>query len=150
MGTLNVFYIRVCRVSFEAKASVTTLGWMDFLLYDNTTKKKEAYRFSNGYIHSSEMDKYEAWEFARKNKDPWDRFVLKRHAPLQDFHGSSQLYSQYDSKGRSIGEGSRVHSIRLLMWLDEGPDVTLFGTLRYPEPVPPFIESGKVRLLKGS
>jgi hypothetical protein len=150
MGTLNVFYIRVCRVSFDTTASVTTLGWMDFLLYDNTTKKKEAYRFSNGNIRASEMDNYEAWEFAKKNKDPWDRFVLKRHIRLEDFHGSSQLYSQFDSKKRSFGEGSRVHGIRLLMWLDEGPDVTLFGSLRYPEPVPPFIESGKVRLLKGS
>jgi len=150
MGTLNVFYLRVCRVSFDTKASVTTLSSMDFLLFDNTTKKTEAYRFSNDDVRASEKDRYEAWEFAKKNRDPWDRFVLKRYVPLRDFQSNCQVYSQYDTKGESIAEGSRIHRVQVLMWLGAKPAVSLFGTLKYPEPVPPFVEGGKVRLLNGS
>jgi len=36
------------------------------------------------------------------------------------------------------------------MWLGAKPAVTLRGTLRYPEPVPPFVENGDVRTLNGS
>ena len=152
MGTFNVFYIRVCRVSFDTKASVTTVGAMDFLLWDKRTKKTEAYQFSKDAFRWADDKKarYETMEFAKKNKDPWDRFVLSRYVPLKDIQGSSQLYSQYESKGRDIDEGSQIHHIRFVMWLGAQPAISLLGTLTYPEPVPPFVEGGTVRLLNKS
>jgi hypothetical protein len=146
MGTFNVFYIRVCRTQLDLSGSVIKFKSMDFVLWDKTTKKSCAYRFEQGYSKISGEDKYEVWKFVKKNRDPWDRFVIDTYRDVKDFEtDSAQLYSQFKTK--ETFDTSRDHRIRFVLWIGASPAVELRGKLRYPEPVPPFVEGGHVRHL---
>lgn len=143
------FWIKVTHFEYYDTWQVGRMK-MNFVIHSQAQKRKCAYQFSawtRNYKSDFELsqEKLKVIDFIKKDGDPWDRFTANSAWNADGFVSQScQLYSQ---TAVDVKKTSNLHSMRMIMYVENVNKEEIPFWLRYPEPMSPFVIDGEVRRL---